>query len=231
MTRRAYTLLAILSGCVFVVGLAVFLRPSPEARPLSLSGQPSQAVRSSESPPAHRVSRGERGRVRPGPELEKQAKEILEPAGFDEWSKRHDEVREDIVREALEARSVVFNPNAPPLRRVDSLKDLVRAKAATPEVIAAVVPLLQNSQDAGIRIRLCEVLAGKRSDSLKTVLVARLQTDPHPQVRKRAAQALVPLRSEQDVEVALEQAAVGDPETTVRETIQRALSVPTAGKP
>jgi hypothetical protein len=117
---------------------------------------------------------------------------------------------------ALQARAL--NPTLSPRERVNALSQLRSAgpDARGPDVVHAMVELLQCSGDDRIRADICRHLKGVESVRLKRQLLVSVHTDPTSKVREEAAETLGPMKDDPLVRQALEESRCGIPATGSR---------------
>ncbi len=124
---------------------------------------------------------------------------------------------------ALQAQAL--NPTLNARLRVDALSKLRSAggDARSPDVVHAMVQLLQTSGDDRIRVDICRHLKGVQSDILKRQLLTSVGSDPVSKVREEAAESLGPMNQDPLVRQALEEAVQKDVSDRVRAQARDAL--------
>jgi hypothetical protein len=133
-------------------------------------------------------------------------------------------------QEIARLQSVAADPSKLPYERVQALLGLRMSEIGgqpggrSREVVAAMVQLLEASDDPKIRADICRHLHRAVPPEFKDPLMRRMQLDAEAKVREEAAETLGPLKGDPSVKAALEHAAQNDPDLKVRAQALQSLS-------
>ncbi len=204
-----------------LLAVLVFLRssPTPSTAPASTS-----TAHATDALPA----------PRPAPNSAPKALKAVDPAdverrydaaGRERFSKMPTDRQADEMAEIFRDEARALDRSREEMLRVRAFQKLAARGALSREAATAMAELLQNSPQPLARTELSQASNGHLNDrpELVEALLARLQSDPHEMVRKRAAQALSDRRDDPRVRSALDQALTTDASFFVRDAVRLAL--------
>jgi hypothetical protein len=128
--------------------------------------------------------------------------------------------------EAAFAKARLLDPSRPAAERVSGLRVLrfTAPGERTPEVVAAMVDLMDRTEDGELRREIVRNLRGVADTRLRAALVMRVEKDEHAGVREEAAESLMPLAApDAEVRAALERVSKLDPDERVKRRASRSL--------
>jgi HEAT repeat protein len=122
-----------------------------------------------------------------------------------------------------ELEQKVMDPNASDRDRLQALRLLRRNGAMSDAVVQQTLAWIQSATNGGLREDLVEQLGGTTNAAVREPMIKLATTDPNPDVREEAVQALRRFGSDPQVEALLWDLAHKDTDGGVREQAEEAL--------